>query len=317
MLPAIANVENYYWRRYKLKLTAAITKTLAGDQIIGIDRQIPSRAELPLPFLVEDTPSPGYADISSIVNWYKYGLEGSYLNQDYLYYRDRVKDLVIQKTIDACLGELADPSTVTPQVGDRYCVSSGAVGEFAGKDGLTAEYTATGWIFHDKEFLGYQLCSETEKRIAMELYVGSPADHDLDFGAAEAQHWREEYHETATPVREKRIKRTETLIESQLRPYQSVIMLIITSLVTDLDIGFGPQSFSIDLHKNYWRFGVKGTVEDYHGIKNPTPGIGLMDYVYGRSLFTGKGLIDMPWTPDTMTMTEVCARINEILVVGN
>ena len=296
-------------------LTAHITKTDQGDEIVGIDRPIPSKQELPLPFLVEETVTPGYQDISSIENWKTFALDRNQFNRDYIFIRERIKQLVIQKAVDSCLGEITDPSTLTPQAGDRYCVGIGGVGDWLGKDNLIAEWQGS-WEFYDKEFLGYTLCNSAEKEIAMELYIGDPDQHDQEFGAEVAQEWREEYHEIAIPAREKRIIRAETLIETQLRPYQSPIMLLITSLVTTVDLGFGPQQFSIDLHKNYWRFGVLGTVEDYHAIKNPQGSVGIMDYIYGRSLFAGSGLIDMPWQPSTMTMPQLCDRVNEILVLG-
>ena len=105
----------------------------------------------------------------------------------------------------------------------------------------------------------------------------------------------------------------ETLVKQELPDTQGIVLLKITSLVTEIN----GDLYSIDLHKNYKDFGVKSIPNDFHPIKNPYPPIGIMDYFYGRDLFLGKGLIDTGWIPKNMTLQELCDRVYDILVNGN
>ena len=282
-----------------------LTAQVIGGKKVGVDLSIPPKTVIETPFLVAENPAPEFADISSIINWYKFGIEGNYLKKDYLFIRDEIVLLVDAKAIDTCLGELNDPSTVTPNTGDlseipvgaRYCVGENPIGDFANKQGAIAEWDGTTWIFLDKDVLGYSLCSLEEKEIAAQLYIGLINDHERDFEPIETRLWREEHHELATETRLKRMLAAESLIAQELPAYQGIVMLTITSLVTELNVTGTPQLYSIDLHKNYNYFGVRSSVLDFHPIKNPNPGVGIMDYFYGTSLFTDKGLINMPFTP--------------------
>lgn len=300
-----------------------LTAQRIGQGVVGIDLPIPPRSTYQgqpyQPFKVEDNVSLGYADISSISNWFEYGIESNYLKKDYLYLRNEILLLIDKKAEDSCIGSLNDPSTITPNAGDRYCVGDNPVGEFANKQKAIAERNEdnTAWNFLDKDVLGYSLSSYEEKRIAAQLYIGLIEDHKADFGQTDSILWREEYHALATETRLKRMLAAETLIQQELPAYQGLILLTITSLVTELDFGTGAQLYSIDLHKNYKDFGVKGQVFDFHPIKNPNPAVGIMDYFYGTNLFTDKGLIDMPFVPVNMTLQELCDRVYDILVNGN
>ncbi len=296
-----------------------LTAQIIGGKKVGIDISIPPKTIIEIPFLVANDPAPEFADISSILNWYKFGIEGNYLKKDYLFIRNEIVKLIDKKAENTCLGELNDPTTVTPNTGDRYCVGIEPTGVFVGKQNAIAEWNGSEWIFLDKDVLGYSLCSLEEKEIAAQLYVGLISDHEADFDSTETKLWREEYHEKATETRLKRMLAAETLIQQELPAYQSFVLLTITSLVTELDLtGTGQtQLYSIDLHKNYKDFGVKGSIEDFHPIKNPNPAVGIMDFFYGRSLFTNKGLINMPFTPTNMTMQELCDRVYDILINGN
>lgn len=298
-------------------LTAQIIDTKQGTSVVGIDIPIPPASIVPVPFKVESTVSSNRSDISSIENWYKYGiLTTKYLDKDYIFIRDRIRELVEQIAITGTISTETDPTTLTPVSGDKYYVGSSALGDWTGYDGTIAEWDGSNWVFLDSIFYGYTLLSSEQKEICMKLYMGNPKDHNTDHGLNTAQFWRREYHKISTPIRETRLRIAETIIENELRPYQSVVMLMITSLVTQLDIGFGLQDFSIDMHKNYWMFGVRGTIEDYHVITNPNPGVGLMDYIFSRAMFSGVGLSSMPWTPENMTMAELTAKLNDILVEG-
>lgn len=297
-----------------------LTAQVIDEEIVGVERPVPAKSVTKNPFKVEENPSLGFTDISSIANWYQYGIESNYLKKDYLYIRNEILKLIDKKAEDSCIGALDDPSSITPNAGDRYCVGSNPVGEFANKQKAIAERNEdnTAWIFLDKDVLGYSLCTYEEKRIAAQLYIGLIEDHETDFDPTETKIWREEYHEKATENRLKRMLAAEALIQQELPAYQGFVLLTITSLVTELDLtGTGQsQLYSIDLHKNYKDFGVKGEI-DFHPIKNPSPAVGIMDYFYGKSLFTGKGLIDMPFQPKNMTMQQLCDRVYDILVNGN
>ncbi|MGL4881270.1 MAG: hypothetical protein ACRC8K_09410 [Waterburya sp.] len=297
-----------------------LTAQIIGDAVVGVD--IP---ELPkgynpkdpesVPFKIELTPSTAFADISSIDNWYKYGIQKDYFKYDYLFFRDRIKEIVAARARETCILLVASDQGLKPNKRDRFLIIKGEDG-FKNKDGLIAEWDEDKWIFHDPESLGYKMCSDIEKRILMELYVGNGDDHDRDFGYAAAQDCRTRYHEQSKAVREKRLEYAESFVESHLKQYQSPILLMLTSLTIPLNIGFGQQMFNMDSHNNYRKFGIKGTLEDYNALKNPQPATGIMDYIYGRSFYTGMGLINMPWQPDNMTMQQACDRLRDILVLG-
>lgn len=302
---------------------ALLTAQVLGERVVGTETSIPSRStyqDQPYrPFKVEDTVSNNYADISSISNWHEYGIESNYLRKDYLYIRNEILKLIEKKAEDSCIGALDDPSTVTPSAGARYCVGNNPVGEFFDKQGTIAERSEdnTAWDFLSKDVLGYSLCSSEEKRIAAQLNIGLIKDHKIDFDDNETILWREEYHEKATETRIRRMRSAETLIVQELPDYQTPIMLTITSLVINLNAGFGELPYSIDMHKNYNYFGVIGTIENYHPINNKFPGNGIIDFFYGRSMFSGKGLIDTDWIPVNMTLQQLCDRVYDILVNGN
>ncbi len=298
-------------------LTAVVKKTPNGDEIVGIDRPIPSKPDTPIPFLVEATVSPGYADISSIENWHQLGLERKLLGKDYLYCRDRINDIICQKAIDSCKATISDPSIVTPEIGDRYFVGQNPVDVFEPYPDFVAQWDGEQYQFTYMQFAGYERCSPEEQRIAMELNLGDPKVHNAQFGTEEAQYWRDNDHEESIPVCEFRIKRAESLIQNYLSNYKQQIMLMITSAIIELDVGAGKQQFCVDFHKNYWRFQFFGSEEDYHPVLEKNQGIGIIDYIYGRSIFQGRGLIDMDWEPDGITMQQLCDRIYDILVVGN
>ena len=294
-------------------LTAQVIKR----QKVGVDIPIPPKTIVPVPFLVTNSPPPEFANISSIKNWYEFGIEGNYLNKDYLYIRNEILTLIDQRAFDTCLEEINDPTTVTPNTGDRYCVGTEPVGDFIGKQRAIAQWNGSSWDFLDPDVVGYNLASPEEKEIAARLYIGLIEDHERDFDSTETKIWREEYHAAATETRVKRMLSAETLIQQELPAYQAVIMLTITSLVTEINATGTPQLYNIDFHKLYKDFGVKGEKIDFHPIKNPNPAVGIIDYFYGTSLFTGKGLIDMPFQPVNMTLQELCDRLYDILVLGN
>lgn len=70
-----------------------LTAFLIGGEALGVDLQTWSASDLSgsLPFLIEDTVSTGYEDISSITNFNKFGLAA---NADYAKIRTEIKALV-------------------------------------------------------------------------------------------------------------------------------------------------------------------------------------------------------------------------------
>lgn len=294
-----------------------LTAQVIGKRIVGVEIPIPPKSIVVQPFQVEETPSLGFADISSIVNWYEYGIERNFLKKDYLYIRSEIVKLIDQKAFDTCLAELNDPSTLTPNINDRYCVGTEPVGEWINKQNAIAQWDGVSWDFLDPDVVGYNLATMDEKEIAARLYIGLIPDHERDFDPTETKVWREEYHAFATENRHSRMIAAEALIQQELPAYQGLILLTITSLVTELNLTGTPQLYNIDFHKLYKDFGIKSTTLDFHPIKNPAPSTGIIDYFYGTSLFSGKGLIDQPFVPVNMTLPELCDRVFDILVNGN
>ncbi|MGL6342705.1 MAG: hypothetical protein ACRC80_26645 [Waterburya sp.] len=164
----------------------------------------------------------------------------------------------------------------------------------------------------DIESIGYSLCTLLEKEILAKLYIASPQDHLQDFSVEDFKEFRNNYHTKATATRFERIKLAETLIDKELPLTKGIVILDLTSQL----ISIGSKQYCIDFHKSYKEFGSVGSVEDYHPIKNPNPGVGLLDYFNSRSLFKGKGFLDYSWTPLTLSMQELANKVSLILTTG-
>lgn len=297
-----------------------LTAQIIGDDIIGVDLPVPPQGFNPndpnySPFRIEETPSTAYAEISSIENWYRYGIQtNKYLNRDYIFIRDRIEDLIKQKGVDSCIATQNDPPA-TPVLGDRYCIGNNPSGDWANYPNAIAIKGSVNWEFKAQVEIGYEELTQEEKAIAAELYIGELRVYGLDF-PQELAEWRGIYHRTSTATRERRLWKAETIVRHELSAYQSAIMLFLTSKVDPIILpGMPEMNFCVDHHKNYWRFGIRGTVEEYDSVLNPFPSPGIMDYIYGRGDFAPIGLINMPWQPANMaSMQEVADAIASALV---
>ena len=268
-----------------------------------------------IPLKIEDTPSFGYIDVSSISNWYN---EGFNLDRDFIFVRDRISEKVIelaQANTIATINSLDEVNNSSQ--GDRYLAGKDVDSALGYYPGGIFVYLYGKWEFRDPEIQGYYDVPKEEKEYLAKLYIGEQYQHEADFGVDTVKQWRGDYHNNATDARSQRLKKAEGFIEIELRAYSGLIVLTITSLVTELDVGFGSQLYSIDMHKNFKEFGIKGSIEDYHPVKNPQPSVGIMDYIMSRNLFDGKGLRSMPWQPATLPdIKAACERLHQILVIG-
>lgn len=289
-------------------VTAVIKKTPNGDEIIGIDRPIPPLQDTPIPFLIEETPSPGYADISSVENWEKFGNRPE-LNRDYTYVRSEIKEIIKQKGINTTLSVVNDPDTISKVEGDRYLVGENPVGDFADREGFVATVQSDlSWEFEDTEAVGYRELSLAEKEIAARYNIGDLNDHEQDFFPAKVFAWNTEYHAASTATRKKRRLHAETIVYRDLPLYGEIIVA---------EMRFSPYG---DLISRYTEHGKKGTLEDRSAFSpNPTPGI--CDYLFSRSIFapdgSNPGLSSKAWTTRTgRPLSELVQQMYDVLVYG-
>lgn len=296
---------------------ARLISHVIDGQVIGVDLLSWSLIKVPFRVLsdthsLESMPL-GYTDISSIEHWWDYGQD---LNRDYLFVRDEIKKLVVNKglTHPSVLGTITEP-TSNPTEGDRYILGESIVNGWAAHAGFIGTYTNNGWVIEPPENVGYRLLNSKEKLICAELKIGGQADHFHDYGVPTIVDYGVEFHRKAIACREERMLRTTVEIYNRL-PMNSYEVLV--------DLTAGPFGNIIDRYKQY---GVKGTLEDYHVDFNPNPTPGICDYVLGRAPFNGQapytnaglpaGLILKGWNPiDSANITIFANEIYSILTKG-
>ena len=257
-----------------------LTAQILGDSIIGVDIPIPPQSITPNkkfePFRIEESPSPAFADISSVINWEKYGHRPE-LKRDYSFVRDRIKELIQEKGRETAMASVNDPSNITRVEGAVYLVGDDPSGEFATHPGAIATVQADlSFLYEDQEVVGYRLLNLEEKEIAARYNIGDLNEHEADFTVAEVRNWNFEYHQSSVKTRTKRKQWVETLIYRDLSIYGNQVATAMR---------YSPAG---DLIARYQEYGQKGTVEDF-SLSNLTPLPGIIDYLYSRSIFDGAG----------------------------
>jgi len=290
-----------------------LTAHLLNGQKMGVD--IPVNSIITEPFKIEVTPSPGYADITSIENWWKYGLE----LEDYLYVRKQIKRQVELKGIAAAIATQSTPP-VSPADGDAYYIDpeASATDDWVGYEGWSATWNDTGsvWVFEPCSWTGYRVCTQAEKDICAQLKIGSQGDHFADYGVPAIVDYGLEYHITSRDTRELR------MLRATVEVYNILPLNVAEALgnITASPLG--------DMYNRFMEFGVKGTVEDYNKDFNPTPTPGICDWLKGRAPFVNAepyissgypiGLPQKGWTPiDGSTLNDFADKVYNILVYGN
>ena len=290
-----------------------LTAHLLNGQKVGVD--IPTNSIIQEPFKVETTPSLGYADISSIENWWNFGQT----LEDYLYIRTRIKahakDLGIADTIST----LSDPP-VSPTDGDKYYIDTEApaTGDWIGYEGwcTTWDESNTQWVKEPPDWLGYRVATQAEKDILAQLKIGSQADHFIDYGVPAIVDYGLDYHIKARETRQYR------MLRATVEVYNILPLNVAEALgnITASPLG--------DMYNTYIEFGVKGTVEDFNKDFNPNPTPGIIDWILSRAPFNNvepyitagypTGLTLKGWTPiDSTTLSNFSTRLYNILVYGN
>lgn len=291
-----------------------LTAHVLNGQVVGT--QLTNYSVITTPFKIESTPSLGYVDISSVVNWWDFGRD---LDKDYSYVRREIKALVDQKGIDSVISTISTPPG-SPADGDKHYIDplATATGDWAGYEGYIAKYDLgnTLWIKEPPCHEGYRLCTTAEKDICAELKIGSSADHFADYGVPAIVDYGVEYHRQSILAREERLLRAQVEIYNRL-PINA--FTILTDLIAS-PIG--------DLTELYAKYGLKGSVEDYNIDYNPTPAPGICDYLLARAPFDGNepyvsagyanGLKNKGWTPiDATTLNDFADEIYNIIVYGD
>lgn len=269
------------------------------------------------PFKIENTPSPGYTDISSVKNWWEFGQD---LNRDYSFVRDEVNKLIKQKGIESCISTISTPP-LSPSDGDKHYIDpySIATGDWAGYEGRVATYDQanTQWVKEPASWVGYRLCDAEEKYIAVNYKIGKLEDHYADYGVPTIVNYGDEYHLKSIAARTRRIRRATVEIYNRLPGGYADQALA--------DIMTSPAG---NMYFFYTEAGKKGTVEDYNVDFTPNPGPGIADWIMARAHFSNvepyislgfpMGLkLKMGWSPiDAANLDSFCDEMYDIIVNG-
>lgn len=291
-----------------------LTAHVLNGKRMGVD--VPVNSIIDEPFKVEEVPSLGYADISSVYNWWNYN-KG--LNKDYLYVRDRIKNIIIEKGIQECLATISTPP-VSPSDGDMYCIDSDepSTGAWEGYEGWCATWSTaeSKWVFEPSEWIGYRVLDTEEQTIAAQLKIGSQIDHFVDYGVPTIVDYGYDYHKNS------RLTREDRMLRAVVEVYNIIPFHVAEALG---DITASPLG---DMYFRYMEFGVKGTVEDFNKDFNSSPTPGICDWLYSRAPFNYQepfisagypsGLTLKTWVPiDGQTINQFADKCYDILVNGD
>lgn len=291
-----------------------LTAHVLNGQIVGTE--LTHYSVITEPFKIENSPSLGYVDISSVANWWKFGQD---LNRDYSFVRKEVKLLIAQKGIDACISTISDPP-VGASDGDQHYIDpvGTATGSWAGYEGWvgTFDFAEDQWVIEPPHWVGYRLCNTEEKFIAANYKIGSQADHYADYGVPTIVDYGEEYHLQSIFARQRRMRRATVEVYNRLPANVAEVLQ---------NMEASPLG---NMYNRYIEFGVKGTVEDYNVDFNPTPTPGIADWIMGRSVFSNvepyssagypTGLkLKTGWSPiDAADLDAFCDEMYDIIVNG-
>lgn len=291
---------------------AKLAAHVLNGKIVGIETPQYSLIEEPFKIVKDDVTIPiGYVDISSINNWWNYGFD---LNKDYIYIRTEIKNHVELLAIDSTTDTLSDPPS-NPTIGEKYFIdpSKPAVGAWMNYQGAIATWSIDKWIIEPPEFIGYRMLDQKQKLIAAHLKIGGQLDHFQDFGVPDIVNYGLGYHKRSMEARKNRI-----LIAS-------VEVFNIIPAASGSVLGNLIASPVGDTYSNYERFGVKGTLEDYHPFFNPSPVPGIADYIMARFPWDGTlttqgfpvGLARSSYMPiDGSNIEDFASILYNILIYG-
>lgn len=287
-----------------------LTSHLLNGKRMGVD--IPVNSIIEEPFKIETIPSSGYADISSIQNWWQYGQD----LEDFLYIRKQIKLLTYQVGIESCMNNLSIPP-LSPSIGDLYYVDTEnvAMDDWTGYEGWCASWDGSQWIMEPPDWVGYRNVTNAERDILAKLKIGSQQDHFSDYGVPAIVDYGLEYHITSRDTRELR------MLRATVEVYNILPLNVAEALgnITASPLG--------DMYTRYMEFGVKGTIEDFNKDFNPNPTPGICDWLLSRAPFINSepyisagypiGLTEKGWVPiDGSTLSEFSTKIYNILVYG-
>ena len=288
-----------------------LTAHLINGKKVGVE--IPTYSLIKVPFKIETSISPGYADISSIENWWNFGRE---LSKDYLFVRGQIKSLIGKKGIDSAIATRSNPP-MTRLNGDLYYIDpeDTATGSWAGYEGWMATWDSSEmeWVIEPTTFVGYRLLNNDEKLISAGYKIGSQSDHFADYGVPAISDYGLDYHKNSIECRRERLLRAAAELYNRIGSHSGTVLG---------DLINNPHG---DLTSLYVEWGIKGSLEDFNVDFNPTPIPGILDYLYGRAPYDD---LNPPYPKGLLLKTEIdpidatdlagfCDELNDILLNGN
>ena len=256
-------------------------------------------------YLSTDSVPTDYLDITSIEHYSDYGFSVNDTT-DYKFVRDAMKGHTEQTGENDVLGTVSDPAIISsPATDDAYIVGASPIGDFTGQEGKIAVWNGSSWDFRWKYEHGFVLSTPTEKQILTEHKIGTTAQRIATVGADNTVMLGIQYHERSVEARQVRMAYATGEVHSRLSPNGGIVMQ---------DIITGANNMFI----TFVFFGVEGSLEDGPWDSPDDQIEGIADYIYGRSgtEFDGTGLLQKGWTPNGMTLSELCDKLYDILIKG-
>lgn len=259
------------------------------------------------PFLLynnTDAVPVGYIDITSVSNYQNFAFAVN--GYDYKYVRDALKDFITEIGETNTLGTESDPSNISsPATDNAYIVGTSAVGDFVNQENKVAIYNGSSWDFRWKYEHGFEQLTPTEKVVAVTHKAATTSQRIGTVGIDNAIGLGIQYHANAVEVRQTRMAYATGQVLSRLPENGGEVMQDIISNADNMFI-------------TYTFFGIEGSIEDGPWDSPNEQVEGIADYFYGRAgtQFEGNGLVDKPWTPIGITLTELADTLYAILMSG-
>ena len=276
---------------------------IINGQVLGLE--IFSWSESSLngnpPFIFATSQPSGYGLLNSIISIDAVGFNA---NKDYIFVRDVIKEKVEEKGVEATIDEINDPNSVTPTKNDAYLVGNSPVGAFVGHKGEVAIYKGSGWEFKFKSFFGFDQLTTEEKLIACVHKIGNHTQRVATVGLDEVINMGLAYHSYSVEARQKRAAYAIAEVHNRLPNQANQILAELISQENNMIL-------------TYINFGIEGTNYDGAWDYPTNQPNGIIDYVLGTANFENSGLINKNFTPDGLTLNQLCLKLEEILIKGN
>lgn len=247
------------------------------------------------PLRASETPldANDYDDISSIENW---NIHGKKLRKDYKRWRDHLGRVAKDMAVATTLGTVSNSiSIILPNIWDKYLVWPNALNLFLWKEEKIAIWNGTNWDFKEKQEVGFDLCTPTEKLILTEHKFGTHAQRVATVWFTNTVLFWLAYNKKAIEVRQMRLAVAHWYIHNYL-----------PNNAKDL-FGWTDSSEVEVVVNRYVSYGIEWVLAG-DGCS------GISDRLFGLWLYTWIWFINKPRTPENgITMSQLAASAWDVI----